>query len=592
MPAVTRALVLASLVVVGCAPAPVSSPPAAPAPTAVAAPAAPHAPAVDPQAELAAKIDPIFADFVKPGSPSPGCAVGVYRAGEIVFSKGYGSADLEHDAPITDTTPFYTASLSKQFTAAAVLLLVADGKLALDDDVHKYVPELPAFGGARITIDDLLHHTSGLRDYHLLLLLEGLDEEDVITRREILWLLAHQRTLGFSPGARFSYSSSGYVLLAEIVTRATGETFGAFLAHRVLEPLEMNASLVREDHARVIPHRAIGYTHGHDGQPRSFMGNLEYDGSSNFVTTIRDLARWDANFYDPRVGGPALIEAMRARGRLTDGTVIEYARGIDEWETHGVPLEWHDGGFAGYRSALYRYPTERLTIAVLCNTTEADSNKLADQVSAVFLPQLGTPAPPPVAPTPVSTAAFGTDFAAVAGTYVDLGTAETRTLDPTGGVLHMRYGGTSHPPKKLVPVGVGDLLLEGGRTHYRYEAPKGTQPAQLVRIVRGQYSVPFVRAEHVDDVPVAKLAEYTGRFGSDELAHDLDIRIEDGHLFAATVGGARRTAPFTPVARDLFVTPDVGWDSVGWRFERDPRGNVIRLVASTERARNVTLVKR
>jgi CubicO group peptidase (beta-lactamase class C family) len=567
---------------VACAAPPAAAPARAPATRAAAGAPRPQA-AVDPRAELEAKIDPIFADFAHEGSP--GCAVGVYRAGEIAFSKGYGCADMEHDAPITDTTPFYTASLSKQFTAAAVLLLAADGKVSLEDDVRRYVPELPDFGGARITLDHLLHHTSGLRDYHLLLLLDGLNEEDVITSREILWLLDHQRTLGFPPGSRFSYSSSGYVLLAEIVARVSGESFHAFLTRRVLQPLGMRSSLVREDHARLIPHRAIGYTLGPDKQLRSLMGNLEYDGSSNFVTTIRDLARWDANFYDPRVGGQALIDAMRVRGRLADGTVLDYAMGLEELETHGLPVERHDGGFAGYRTVLLRYPTERLTVSVLCNTTEANPDALGDEVAEVFLPQLRAPEPEAAPPASEAPAPFRFDLATVAGTYIDMATGESRTVDAAGGSLRMRYGRSSAAPRELVPAGPADLLVKGSHTRYQYEPAKGKRAAQLVRIAKADAPRTFVRAEPVDKVE--GLAEYSARFGSDELAHDLEIRVEDGHLVAAAVGGARRSKPFTPVARDLFAT-----DDEGWRFERDARGKIVRLVASSDRARGVVLIRR
>jgi CubicO group peptidase (beta-lactamase class C family) len=591
MPDLPRVGALALLVLVGCAAAPV--PPAIPASSikTAAVVATPPvrtptpAPPIDPQADLATEIDTIFARFGRPGATLPGCEVGVYRAGAIVFSKGYGYADVEHDAPITETTPFYSASLSKQFTAAAVLLLVADGKISLDDDVRKYIPELPDFG-KRITLDHLLHHTSGLRDYHLLLLLEGLNEEDVITRREILWLLSHQRSLGFAPGSRFSYSSSGYVLLAEIVARVAGESFGSFLAKRVLEPLGMTGSLVREDHARPIPRRAIGYTLGSDGEIRSWMGNLEYDGSSNLVTTTRDLAKWDANFYDPKVGGQALIDAMRMRGKLTDGTVLEYAMGLQEWETHGLHVEEHNGAFAGYRTIITRYPSERLTVSVLCNTTEADADDLAAKVAAVFLPQLSAPEPKTVAQAASRTPApFGFDLAMLAGTYVDRSTAELRAIDASGGVLHMRYPNTTRPERELVPVGPGDLVVAGGQTHYAYEPAVGKRPAQLVRTTKVGLPQTFARAE-----PVAqrqKLAEYAGRYGSDELAHDVEIRVEDGRLVVAAVGGAARRPPLAPVARDFFAV-----DDIGWTFERDPRGKVVRLVASTDRAREVVLVRR
>jgi CubicO group peptidase (beta-lactamase class C family) len=589
-----RVLAPAALVLSACAadraPRPIAAPPLEKA-AAVSGPERPTVLPVEPRDELGAKIDPIFSAFAETGptSPvSPGCAVGVYRAGELFFSRGYGYADLEHDAPITDTTPFYTASLSKQFTAAAVLLLVADGKLSLEDDVRKFVPELPDFG-ATITLDELLHHTSGLRDYHHLLFLEGLNEEDVITSREVLWLLSHQRTLSFRPGSHFSYSSSGYVLLAEIVARVSGESFHSFLTRRVLEPLGMTSSLVREEHARPIPHRAIGYAPGPDKLPRILMGNLEYDGSSNFVTTIRDLAKWDANFYDPKVGGQALIDGMRVRGKLTDGTVLDYAMGLEEFDHHGWHVEQHDGAFGGYRSIIMRYPAERMSVSILCNTTEADVFALGEKVSAIFLPQPSAPDADPQAPAP-----FGFDLAALAGTYVDMSTAEVRTIDVSSGAIHMRYGASTAQPRELTPVGRGDLLVKGLHVHYAYEPAKGKQPARIVRISNTDAAPrTFVRAQLLDKVQ--KLADYTGRYGSDELAHDLEIRIEDGHLVAGPVGGATRTAAFSPVVRDLFATPDVGWrfaDDVGWRFERDARGKVTRLVSSTDRTPEVVLVRR
>jgi CubicO group peptidase (beta-lactamase class C family) len=561
----------------------------APAPVAVAPVPAAAPPVADPRAELEAKVDAIFAAFARPGAVGPGCAVGVYRAGEIAFSKGYGYADVEHGAPMTDETPVYTASLSKQFTAAAVLLLVADGKVSLEDDVRKYVPELHDFG-TRVTIEQLLHHTSGLRDYHLLLQLQGLNEEDVLTRTEVLWLLAHQKSLAFAPGSRFSYSSSGYVLLAEIVRRVSGESLHAFLSRRVFGPLGMSRTHVREDHARPVAGRATGYTRGPDGELRQLMGNIEYDGSSNLVSTVRDLARWDANFYDPKVGGPALVDAMRVRGKLSDGTALDYAAGLEETDLHGAHAELHDGGFMGYRTYLLRYPDERMSVSVLCNTTEADADGLGDAVAQVFLPQpvAGQSSPsaarqaavvePPPAP-------FGHDLPALAGTYVEPWTAETRVLEVAGGVVRMRVGRASPRARELVPAGPGDLLVKGGRTHYRYEPGAGARPAQLVRTAGHDTPRTFVRVDPVTKVD--DLAQYAGRYGSDELARDLEIRVEDGHLVDGPVAGAALLDPLVPVARDLFATEDAGW-----RFERDARGHVVRLVASTDRSPRVVLQRR
>jgi CubicO group peptidase (beta-lactamase class C family) len=548
---------------------------------------------LDPQTELATKIDLIFSSFAEAGAMSPGCAVGVYRAGEIVFSKGYGYADLEHEAPITDRTPFFSASLTKQFTAAAALLLVADGKISLDDDVRKYVPELPNFG-KRITLDHLIHHTSGLRDYHILLLLQGLNEEDVITRREVLWLLSHQRALNFMPGSHYAYCASGYFLLAEVVARVSGESFGTFLSRRVFQPLGMTSSLIREDHAKPILHRAIGYRHGPDKQPRMLMGNLDYGGSSGLVTSTRDLTKWDENFYQPKVGGQAFIDSMRARGKLTDGRSIEYAGGLFESEWHGLPEERHGGDFAGYRLWMARYPTKRLTVSVLCNTDQANAVGLGGEVAALFLPELSAP-DPPLANVPLE--AFGFDLDSIRGTYIEPSLAQVRTIDTTSGSIHLLLGKIPGSPQDLIPVGPGDLAMKGRRTHYNYEPAKGPMPARLVKKSGGSLPMTFVRAEPVDlsALSTQKLAEYTGRYASDELANDVEIRLEGAHLVAGPVGGAARSAPFTPIARDLFQTDDGSLrfsDEAGWRFERNARGRIVRLVVSTDRAWNIVLVRR
>jgi hypothetical protein len=170
---------------------------------------------------------------------------------------------------------------------------------------------------------------------------------------------------------------------------------------------------------------------------------------------------------------------------------------------------------------------------------------------------------------------------------------ETRTVEVTDGVVHMRAGRSTAAPRELVPIGPGDLVVKGGRTHYAYQPAQGKQPARLTRQSKTDAPRTFVRVDRIDRVD--NLAEYTGRYGSDELAHDIEIRIEDGHLIMAAVGGATRGTPFTPVARDLFESEDTGWrfaDDVGWRFERNERGRIVRVVASTDRARGVVLTRR
>jgi hypothetical protein len=253
----------------------------------------------------------------------------------------------------------------------------------------------------------------------------------------------------------------------------------------------------------------------------------------------------------------------------------------------GRAIESHDGAFMGYEASILRYLDDHLTVSVLCNTTKANAPGLGEKVAAVFLPEHHGPP----AASAAGAAPFGVDLASVEGSYVDRSGADVRILDVSEGTVHVRYGRSHEPPRELVPVGSRDLQVKGGRTHYRFTPADGKRPARLTRLSRSAPPEEFVREDLVSHVD--RLADYEGRYGSDELPRDLEIRIADGALVAGPVGGAARTAPFTPVARDLFAAGHAGdTDSIGWRFERDARGRIARLVVSDDRAREVVLRRR
>ena len=573
----------------GSAPHP-ASPRAATLPAPATPPPASSAPSSPPSSranDLAAKIDPIFARFGRTESPSPGCAVGVYRAGDVVFARGYGYADLEHGARNTDATPFYLASVSKQFTAASVLLLVQDGKIALADEVRKYVPELPDYG-KRVTVEELLHHTSGVRDYGLLLALQGVEDSTRTTGEEILWLLSRQRALNFAPGTRYEYSNSGYVLLSLIVQRVSGKSLGAFEKERIFDPLGMSDTLVKEDHGRIIPGRAMGYERRPDATFGTSMSDTEYTGPGNVVSSVRDLAKWDGNFYAPRVGGQALVDSMRIRGVLLDGSRISYAMGLEEEEVHGIPREAHNGGFVGYRTTIVRYPTERLTVTVLCNDASVDPGELEEQVATIVVHSLAEPQPAKGGGAPARATATFVDPASVAGTYMNEATSDVRVVEWTGGVLRMRMSPTATVARDLVPVGPRELLVKGGTTRYAVESTKGTSAPRLLRKPAEGPAEPYVRVEPVGTIDAATLAGFAGRYGSDELARDVEIVAKDGKLFPRSWGGSFRMEPLVPVAKDVFSLEG----EVGCRFERDTRGKVVAVVMTTSRTLGVRLTRR
>ena len=326
--------------------------------------------------------DALFSEWDR--ADSPGCALAVLREGKIAYARGYGSANLEHSIPIGPRTVFDIGSTSKQFTAACIGLLVQDGKLAVTDDLRKYVPEIPDYGKT-ITLDHLLHHTSGLRDYLTLFSLAGIASENLTGDSETLAMLARQKQLNFEPGAEFLYSNSGYFLLSVVVARVSGKSLPEFARERILEPLGMQQTHIHDDHTLVVAHRATGYEPREAGGFGIDMSDFEQTGDGAVMTSVEDLARWDENFYTAQVGGPELLEFLRTRGTLTNGKTLDYARGLGLGEKDGLAFESHGGSWAGYRAQLLRFPGKHTSIVCLCNLGSMDPSELCWKVAALEL---------------------------------------------------------------------------------------------------------------------------------------------------------------------------------------------------------------
>ena len=340
---------------------------------------------------LNAKVDEVFARFVRPGSP--GCALGILQNGGFAYTHGYGSASVEHDVPITTDTVFDIGSVSKQFTAMAVLLLQRDGKLSLDDDVRKYVPELPDYG-KRITIRHLLSHTSGLRDYNDLMVLDGHDVRDHTTDRDALELIARQKALNFSPGDDWRYSNTGFFLASIIVKRVSGRTLAAFAHDRIFVPLRMSNTQYLDDTRRIVPHRAEAYDHEGGGFTVD-MSDWDQTGDGAVQTTVNDMARWAMTSDEPGVGDRAIVDLMQTEGQLNNGKAHGYGLGLSVGTYRGLRRIAHGGSWAGYRAQLTRFPEQRTAIIVLCNVDDAGTNVLSDGVADVWLERAGLAAKEP-----------------------------------------------------------------------------------------------------------------------------------------------------------------------------------------------------
>lgn len=346
------------------------------------------------------KIDQLLAPWTRGGSP--GLALAVMRHGEVLYEHGYGLANLEYGVPVTPQTVFNTGSVSKQFTAFAIAVLADRGALSLDDDIRDYVPEVPDFGRT-ITIRHLIHHTSGLREQFELAAHAGLTLEDALTNSDVLRLVARQRELNFDPGEQYLYCNTGYVLLAEVVARVTGQSFTEWTTENIFRPLEMTHTRVVDNARLVVPNRAYPYGYTWGGGYRKWEEGYVTVGPSEVFTTAGDLLKWARNFEDARVGGPAVIAQMHEPGLLNNGDTIPYGWGNRTGEVRGLRTYYHHGMTGGFKIHLIRYPDQHFAIAALSNMRQLWPDQVAERVAEFYLGDEMTPPAQPTAgggPTP------------------------------------------------------------------------------------------------------------------------------------------------------------------------------------------------
>jgi CubicO group peptidase (beta-lactamase class C family) len=414
-------------------------------------------------------VDAIFADFQH--GDSPGCAVGVIQDGNLVVRRGYGFANLDHRIPNGPDVVYYVGSVSKQFTAAAIALLADESRISLDDDVRRYIPELPDYGRP-MTIRHLVHHTSGMRDIYTLMSLAGVRMEDVMTNDAALGLITRQRELNFAPGDDYLYSNSGYWLLGQIIERVTGQTLRQYAHAHIFQPLGMTRTHFHDDAGSVVPGRAMSYSGSADAGFRvAYLGNFDKVGAGGLYTTLADLAKWDANFYEPKVGGRNFIQTMHTRGVLNSGDTMAYAFGINVQERRGLRMVRHGGSLMGFRADLVRYPDQRFTVLTMCNLGSVDAGALADRVTDLFLgdrlqpvtprPQPASESSRPAAVTAVVPAAPPVRLADFAGRYYseELDATYIIAVADSGLVVTRRL--TGGQPLRHVDV---DRFAAGGQT--------------------------------------------------------------------------------------------------------------------------------
>jgi len=529
-----------------------------------------------------AEVDKLFDTWNK--DDSPGAAVGVIRDGKLIYSKGYGMADLEHDVPLTPDSVFYAASVSKQFVTMAVLLLEEQGKLELDDEIQKYLPDFPRYEG-KLTIRNFIHHTSGVRDSLTLWNLAGRDIYDHIPKEAMYELLKRQKELNFTPGEQYLYSNACYFMLAMIVEKVSGQTIREFADEQMFKPLGMKDTHFHDDMYHIVKNRAFSYSPSPNGY-RNLIMRFDLVGSGGLYTTVNDLYLWDQNFYDNKLGkgGPELIRKMQEDGRLNSGESAGYAFGLQNGSHKGLKTVEHGGSLAGYRTYLIRYPEQNFSVIVLANVSGFNSGGKAREVAEVFLKDrfIGNP-------EPVRTSGGGEEKPSVTLTEAELRPFVGKYFDRETGI-------------------VLDVTLEnGGLMFQRDETPK----VPMVAVSRNSFRVndppvrlvatfdlrttgrPMLSAD-IEGGPTLKFEAYTpasygprdlerfaGRYYSEEVDAFYELKVKAGQLELHVAGLRRGT--LKPVKAGLFRSDDFGY------FEfADPRKG---FALEAGRVRNLKFVR-
>jgi CubicO group peptidase (beta-lactamase class C family) len=537
------------------------------------------APAVAQHKLPAARIDSVFLEMNR--SDHPGCTLGIFSDGAVIYSKGYGMANLEYNIALQPRSVFHIASISKQFAAFAVELLVSEGKVSWDDDIRTYVPEIPDYGQL-VTLRHLVHHTSGIRDQWDLLYMAGWRwEADLVTQANALDVMSRQTALNFEPGSEYLYSNSGFTLLAVVVERVSGKTLRQFAEERIFAPLGMTSTHFHDDHETIVRDRAYGYRH-HDNEGwKISIPDFAIVGASSLFTTVEDMAKWDRNLRDHVIGDDALYERFLDRGVLNSGDTLTYAHGITVSEYRGQTAIGHGGSDAGYRTNYLRFPDEDLGIVSFCNFARANPGRCVRRVADIVLEDALEPMTEDEGPPGIDTDLWESSFEAIRGFYRHPLTDRPLYVWLHEGKARLTEGfGRDSSGLLMVPEGNNQYSLWPSKQTVTVEMRSGRPRALRSATRRYDYLGPAV----TDVEP----SDYGGTYWSDELGTEYHVEPDEaGAGGVALLHRTQDTARFRPAFRDGFRS---GGDWL--TFARNSRGRVTGFTWSTGRVRKIKFSRR
>ncbi len=532
---------------------------------------------------LKVKVDALFAQWDKPDSP--GCALGVIKDGNFIYKRGYGMANLDYNIPISPNTSFYIASTSKQFTAASIALLAREGKISLDDDIRKYLPEIPQYQSP-ITIRHLVYHTSGIRDYLDLTGLAGRHTEDVNTDDDFIKFIARQKNLNFKPGERYLYSNSGYFLLSQIVKRASGKSLRAFTDENVFKPLGMVNTRFHDDRSEIIKNRATGYFPRKGGGFSVLVTNFDGVGDGGLFTSVEDLLLWNQNFYNNKLaGGADLINNLFTTGTLNNGEKTDYAFALMTGDYKGLKMISHGGSFNGYRAEMLRFPEQKFSVICLCNLGSVDATGLATKVADIFLEkQLKQTANASGAVSePTFLKLSEQELAGVTGLYFNPTAVTHRRVIVKDGklmfVINANYA------IELKAVSASRFLMPDipTKVEISFSPPQPGKVKNMQVVVNGGKPEIFETIKPATYTP-EELSKFAGTFYSEELDAKYILNIKENKLI---VRFGSEEYPLEALFTDAFASPQ----GQIIRFKRDQQNRIAGFSLSSVRVKEILFSK-
>jgi len=528
------------------------------------------------------QIDALFAQY--DNTDTPGCAVGVIQDGRFIYKKSFGMANLDYDIPITSDSKFDLASTTKQFTAACIVLLHLEGKLDFDDEVQKHIPELPTYERP-LTIRHMLNHTSGLRDYLNLMEFSGLRWDNYIDTSDAVRIVCNQQELDFLPGEKYSYSNSGYIMLAEIVQRVSKKSIRDYSDEKIFKPLGMDNTFYNDDCNEIIKKRAISYS-AKDEKFGCYNANFVALGDGNIVSTVNDLIKWDSIFYNPVVGGQRMLDLLLKQGKLNNGETLAYAFGLLHNNYKGLANINHGGSMFGFRSQLIRYPEQKTSMIILSNRADTNPDNLANQIADILLVQEKENLPESQLKTVNVNRKINLpeiELEKFCGCFWCDEKKLSRKIFLKDGYL--QYWRSENSISQLIPVSDHELIMQGVSIEARLVFEFNSDSSNIRFLDNGKQTM-VLKSYLPVEISQQELSELVGHYYSSELDVVYKLKLESGKLYLFIKD--KRMTEVDYIMPNLFKV--IEWGNF-LEFIYNNQQEVTGLKLDSERAKNIQFIK-